>query len=410
MRILFSISNLKIGGAQTFLVRLLETLSLRHTVFLYQLSNSPEDDRLLTQIPSKVKILSSNSKNFWHLIFSRIDKIFFRQLFKRLHFRNIIAVNNIEIINSHLFHSDSFVTNSISNKNIPVVITDHGDYRSITNSTIRYSNPLIKILIKAKKWKSKNIAQKIFTVAKGVIYLSDDNYRHIIDLIKPNNISKKIYNGYLSNTPNISSTAKRRLLIPDDSFVFGMVARGIPDKGWAEAINAVKIIRGLINKDVHLILVGESNYLSSLRASLVNSDKSFTHFVGFSSKPSFWIESFDVGLLPTYFVNESLPNSIIEYLAHSKPVITTNIGGIKEMLVFQGKIAGQLISLNPSGRVELQSLVTAMQQYLNNPALLKEQSELAKLAFQKFSLETCATEYEQFFSDIKTTHYKHRMV
>ncbi len=108
------------------------------------------------------------------------------------------------------------------------------------------------------------------------------------------------------------------------------------------------------------------------------------HFVGHATDPNFWIEAFNVGLLPTYFPGESLPNSVIEYLSLGKPVIATKIGGILEMLTFEDRQAGCTVDLTSTGVGNISQLAEAMTRYLDKPDLLEEHAELAKQAFKNF--------------------------
>jgi hypothetical protein len=76
-----------------------------------------------------------------------------------------------------------------------------------------------------------------------------------------------------------------------------------------------------------LVLVGSSDYLDGLRAATTNPR---VHFVGFAPNPIDWVRLFDVGLLPSYFASESLPNCVAEYLFCGAPVVATRIGEIPQ--------------------------------------------------------------------------------
>lgn len=78
-------------------------------------------------------------------------------------------------------------------------------------------------------------------------------------------------------------------------------------------------------------------------------DYKYIHFIMDLKKPSEWIgwvKVFDVAILPSYFISESLPNSIIEYLAYDKPVISTNIGEIQRCYTLKTRINMLVLFLN----------------------------------------------------------------
>jgi glycosyltransferase involved in cell wall biosynthesis len=107
---------------------------------------------------------------------------------------------------------------------------------------------------------------------------------------------------------------------------------------------------------------------------------------------------FDVAVLPTYFPGESLPNSVIEYLYASKPVIATDTGDIKNMISHEDQRAGFLIALTSSNRPSSDDLYVAMKAYLTTPELITEHTEIAKLAFQKFDMDSCLESYLELYT------------
>src|SRR5690606_41466267 len=101
-----------------------------------------------------------------------------------------------------------------------------------------------------------------------------DEQKHILGNFMPSTQSKmhKIYNGYALPDKTFPETER-------NFFTFGMIARGIPAKGWEPAIQAF-----LKSKDEHIRLTsyGESACLHALR-------KKYTDqrivFAGFCDSP-----------------------------------------------------------------------------------------------------------------------------
>lgn len=131
-------------------------------------------------------------------------------------------------------------------------------------------------------------------------------------------------------------------------------------------------------------------------------DYKYIHFIMDLKKPSEWIgwvKVFDVAILPSYFISESLPNSIIEYLAYDKPVISTNIGEIPKMLYSenQNKYAGIILELNKEREVEVQELTDAMRVMVTDLEQYSEYGKNTKLLFEQFKMSNFASAYFRLF-------------
>lgn len=392
MKILIVICDLKIGGGQTAVVRLARGLAANNLVYIYEYHTSlPQiSESVLSLLPDNVEVIRLPPFFDWfgHKISGLLNKLRIRKdawlLIKELHFKLFVTFHNIEIVNTHLYYADEFATKALENFKVPIVLTDHGDYRYVIKEDI--STP--------------SRVQKIFNRVDRVIYVSDSNAESLSNYINCTNHGTKIYYGMPQPIVNrYGHTAREKLGIRDD-FVFGMVARGIPEKGWAEAIEAFRNVHLSTSHNAHLILVGASAYLSNLEQEIEAAMQPFIHFVGHSSDPNYWIESFDVGLLPTYFPGESLPNSVIEYLSLGKPVIATNVGGISELIDFAEKKAGILIDLTEGATSDTRAMTAAMLNYLNDTALLEHHSKLAQKAFEKFSFDKCLESYQKVFAEM----------
>ena len=110
----------------------------------------------------------------------------------------------------------------------------------------------------------------------------------------------------------------------------------------------------------------------------------YIHFVEEFSQPFewlSWVQAFDVGILPTYFVSESMPIAVMEYLTYEKPVISTNIGEITNMLNdASGKAAGILLELNDNRKVCVQDLMAAMRTMVMDAEVYHEYKKNTKLS------------------------------
>lgn len=366
-RILFVILHLQIGGAEVFPIRLANYLAAFCDVYIYCARPFHTDPQVLKMISSNVYQLPSNGDpNELALFINKYD---------------------IQIVNSHAWWADKLVYKSICDKpDIKWIISMHGLYEYID------INPDVDV-------EFNELYEPIMKRVDHLIYAADKN-AEVIRSRSPELIGKlhKISNGY--NTQKIQPMDKKCITDNKDSFVFGLVSRAIPEKGWEESIQAIIRLNTELHSDHHLVLIGKSDYSAALKEKYC--DYTYIHFVdAFTQAFEWlsWVQIFDAGLLPTYFASESMPIAVMEYLSYEKPVIATNIGEIKNMLHHPtGKPAGILLELNQQGKVSLEDLVQAMKSMILNSNDYQEYKKNTQLMIDEYNMSKCADAYYKLFN------------
>ena len=401
MNILIACEDFRVGGAQIFCLNLGQALEHNHNVYMYSQYRDYVDSELVKQHYPKARILVPRVPI--DRAVRKLDRLFYklgidwslREHFVIRHIRATIKHFNIQLVHSNIFKSDYLFGRAIKDYPVPLIITMHGNYETFLEN-----------IRKAKGERILNYMQKVSYVISRIdalVYLTEKNLR-VLDELDSNSISvinnlvkKKIYNGFLLKTVTSAFDGRQMLNIPDEHTVFGLVARGISEKGWEATIRAMLAMKD--SKKVSLILVGDSSYLDNLK--LEYSEHKNIYFVGYSSNPIKWINCFDVGLLPTVY-GESLPTSIIEYLSCGKPVISTSIGEIKKMLSVNGRLAGCIIEIR-DGKADHRELVESMAYLHNNSAKRQSLSRLALKASERFSMGRCVESYERVYGELLST-------
>jgi L-malate glycosyltransferase len=117
----------------------------------------------------------------------------------------------------------------------------------------------------------------------------------------------------------------RALGVPDDAFVIGIVARLTPVKDHGTLLRAIALLRTRI-PTLHAILVGDGPERDRIVA-LANElgVTSLVHFAGERPPVPNLHGLFDVSVLSS--TSEAFPNSILEAMAASRPVVATDVGG-----------------------------------------------------------------------------------
>jgi len=175
-----------------------------------------------------------------------------------------------------------------------------------------------------------------FGRAKKMFVLSSDFKEKIIEwgyageiVVETTNVDSALLSGF-----NIEERlAKQR----KDKTKILFLARLIREKGVFETVEAfVNISKRMSN--IELIIAGDGEDLDELKKLVHGTNIRVTGHVGGQNKINLFKES-DIYCLPTY--GEGLPTSVLEAMAFGLPVITTNVGGLKEF--FQDKKMGYFV-------------------------------------------------------------------
>jgi len=141
--------------------------------------------------------------------------------------------------------------------------------------------------------------------------------------------SAYIYNGFnskrLENLKDIGSV--RAELNIKTKFIVGMVATFSDKKDYRTYLNCANQIISE-RADVSFICVGDGLLLDQYKKEFAEIDRII--FTGEQKDVESIVNIFDIGVLCTF--GESLSNSILEYMALGKPVVTTDRGGNKEIV------------------------------------------------------------------------------
>jgi len=104
----------------------------------------------------------------------------------------------------------------------------------------------------------------------------------------------------------------------------------------------------------------------------------------------------DVGILPSYYPSESLPNSIVEYLDNRLPVIATDVGEVRNMIIDGDSIAGQILE-----NITADSLCERMEFYLLKKDFFNLHKKNTSILMKKFEMDACRRSYIELFEFVQ---------
>jgi L-malate glycosyltransferase len=179
-----------------------------------------------------------------------------------------------------------------------------------------------------------------------------------------------IYNGIDFDLPLKSEISRKDLKLSTTDFVLLMVARLDPVKRHELALEAIKEVTRE-HQEVKLLLVGDGPIRNSIEHLIADMGLSnHVHLLGHREDVDALFQTADVTILTSK--TESFPLVLLESARANTPVITTDVGGVRDMI--PDPTYGFVVGTN-----EKEELISSIKKAMH----LKEKNELFKMA-EKF--------------------------
>jgi glycosyltransferase involved in cell wall biosynthesis len=211
---------------------------------------------------------------------------------------------------------------------------------------------------------------------------------------------KTIYNGRNPAEFGVDEIKKQRDSwgITESDLVIGFTGQLLKVKQVDQLLECFTVLKQK-HKNLKLVICGtgkEEDNLKQLTVDLkIEQD---VIFAGFTNNPLLAAAAYDIAVLNSRL--EGFPNTVVEYFAARKPVVSTNVGGVSE-IIEDGK-NGFLVQLNKKGEM-IQKIETLIQdKSLRNKF---SQNSLETL-MTKFSEKIMVDELEKYFHEQIKRHVK----
>jgi glycosyltransferase involved in cell wall biosynthesis len=376
MRILMMIPSLQTGGAEWAFVRQANALCEQHEITAYVPYACDSAPALMNAFKSQVRVVSLPLPHpLFHRVIYKLSLLFPRMALERRIHRAVLGLlhrlEKFQMVNPHLHSGTRMACDVFARASVPVVESDHGDY-----ALLKKEDPTLQR------------HRAVFARLDGIVCPSQANQQNLREMPWKAGFRQCVI-PYAAPVCEASDMSAAR---QENVFTFGLLARGVAEKGWGEALAAFRALRAQVKMPVRLLFIGEGPEIQRLRDE-VKSDEG-VEIAGYQADTSEWIAKCDVGLLPSYFTAESLPNAIIEFQAQGRPVIATSVGGIPEML----ESSGITVALDAAtGHADVRALSAAMQRMVEDAPFRQSCAEGARAAFGRYSPERCCAAYTRFF-------------
>ena len=249
--------------------------------------------------------------------------IYEAQLAEEHDFEQFVRAIGVDIIHSHNIGVEFlFFGKNKSVLDVPYVVTLHGSYEV----AFIPDDVLLRVIKGVRHW----------------IYLTKKNLNHLRGIPISSSHMSLIANGMPMDDRDFSRS-REDLGIAEGDVVFTLVSRAIKEKGWRAAIEALVLAQVETDRRLCLLLCGSGSEADELKVRYEN-DKSII-FLGFQDRIHGLYRISDCAILPMRFRGESFPLALIQAMQTGTPVIATDVGEIRNMLVREERQAGVVIDV-----------------------------------------------------------------
>ena len=233
------------------------------------------------------------------------------------------------------------------------------------------------------------------TIRASVIAITDFTRRYLIEIYNiPAEKVALIYQGTdterFQHSNSAWKEAQNRYPLPiDASPILGSIGSFEHRKGHPVLFEALEELVNSSLPNVHLMMVGDGPDESMLkeRVKTLGLERNVSFFP-FTDEPNYVFERLDMGVLPSLY-KEGLPNVLLESVSMGVPVVSSNIGGVSE-IVIEGE-TGYMVE--PGDKSSLASAIDKI--WANQDIYNVMRINARKLITDKFNK---AAQFERFVS------------
>lgn len=357
MKVLFFLQSLDVGGIETVFLRILNGIDLSkydvEVKFLYNYG------RLLKDIPKGIK---------WSYIFD--EKWFIRGY---THFYKLFPV---KWITKKAFRGEYDVIVSYGEGPITSVLAAYeGQAKTISWLHRVYDKTEMKVLCG-----SLSKAKKLYNSFDKVICVSTDVERSLRESVPDLKKTEVVINPI--DTENIKNRMQEKvddICFDSNCLNFITVGRYAHQKGFVRLINIFSKLIKEGKKNIKLYIIGSGNEEKQYKKMINNYELQQNVFiVGYRENPIKYMSKADVYVCSSYW--EGFSTSVMEALLANMLIITTDCGGMKDILGFNNEYG---IVVNNTDN----DLYEGLKYIIDTPQIIEEYREKASVRAKEFDYE-----------------------
>ena len=250
--------------------------------------------------------------------------------------REIIRKFKPEIVHTHAAKAGAVGRLAAAHEGVPVIIhTFHGH---VFHSY--FSPAKTRVFLEIERFLARKTTK--------IITLSETQRHELTNIYKvaPENKFEIVPLGFDLEKFEQNKEEKRRVFrekynISDDEIAIGIVGRLVPIKNHSLFLKALSIVSAKTNKKVRAFIIGDGEDRKLIESLAIKLNLPFNNdnpveknILTFTS----WIKEIDISnagmdIIVLTSNNEGTPVSLIEAQASGKPIVSTSIGGIEDIVV-----------------------------------------------------------------------------
>ncbi len=350
------IDNLAAGGAQTWLLELIQHSDCDHRIY-----NLGQNDSLKKRFQKHCEVIEFKGR------FHFDPRVIFN-------FPRNISKSDTNILHTHLPYSH-IVGRLGSPFTNGVVATYHNIYSEYFGTKkVKYLHNL-----------TSKIDDKKVACSTGVLnsFNGQDGWTRIANGIDVENFAKRVDSAD-------SSVIHSKYKINKDSYVILNVGRYTPQKNQIELIKSMPKIQKQIS-NVHLLLVGRGEMKDILKNEIVRigMEENIT-VTGYVDDIYKYYSRGDIFILPSLY--EGMPITLLEAMSAKLPVIASNISGVNEIITHEK--TGLLLKQPNAKSISKQTLDI---HDMDSKALVKNAYDNI---LENHSIEVAAKKYDELYKEM----------
>lgn len=207
---------------------------------------------------------------------------------------------------------------------------------------------------------------------------------------------------FTSHTEDKRKGYREKWNIDADTIAIGIVGRMVPVKNHQLLIDAAEIIRRSTQAKVRYVLVGDGESCEEIKQSILEKGFDFTYKTAGEGTENFILTSWEKDTPSVYAgldivclssFNEGTPVSLIEAQASERPIVSTRVGGI-ENVVLENKSA--LLTA-----IDTNEFAEALLKLIENKELREEMKGAGKeFSLSKFHYSRLVNDFREVYNDL----------
>jgi glycosyltransferase involved in cell wall biosynthesis len=261
----------------------------------------------------------------------------------------------------------------------------------------------------------KKIERFLARKSTAIIALSERQKDELVNLHRICNV-KKVHviplgfdlSKFQENIETKRDTFRKKYNIDDDEIVISIIGRLVPVKNHALFLEALKKVSEQTTKKIRGFIIGDGEFRQEIEMRAKELEIPFIYGTKTNEKAlltfTSWIKEIDIALAGSDIIaltsfNEGTPVSLIEAQAANKPIISTKVGGIENVVLVH-----QTALLSENNQVE--QFAENLLKLIEDDALRLSMSQKGwHHVKEKFHYTRLVSDMEKLYSKLLQKHY-----